>query len=102
VPGESARARRAHPNHTLITAVARAHVWYERLLVEKTTSLRTIAREYGVTDGYVGRILRYAFLAPDLVEAILHGRQPPALTLERLLHDLPNSWAAQREAVNSV
>jgi site-specific DNA recombinase len=87
---------------TLIRAVARARVWYDRLLGEKTTTLRTLACEYRVTDGYVGRILQCAFLAPDLVEAILHGRQPAALTLERLLDDLPISWVAQRETVSSV
>jgi hypothetical protein len=99
VPGESSRDGMAHPNAALIKAVARAHVWYERLLSGEATSLRAIAREHGVMPRYVRRILRCAFLAPDLVEAILQGRQPPELTLDRLCKNLPLDWGAQREAL---
>lgn len=99
VPGESGGARTATPNAVLIKAVARARVWYERLLSGEVTSLRAIAREQGVTPRYVGRLLRCAFLAPDLVEAILQGRQPPELTLDRLCNNLPLDWGAQREAL---
>jgi DNA invertase Pin-like site-specific DNA recombinase len=100
VPGESSGERRARPNVALIKAVARAHVWYERLLSGEATSLRAIAREYGVMPRYVRRILRCAFLAPDLVEAILQGRQPPGLTLDRLCKNMLLDWAAQREALS--
>ena len=102
VPGESGREQRPRPNAALIKAVARAHVWYERLLSGEATSLRAIAREHGVTPRYVGRILRCAFLAPDLVEAILHGRQPPELTLAGLCHSLPLDWAEQRKEIGQV
>jgi DNA invertase Pin-like site-specific DNA recombinase len=97
VSGEAAAERPAQFNAALIKAVARAHVWHERLLSGEATSLRAIAREQGVDKRYVGRIIRCAFLAPDLVEAMLHGRQPAALTLERLLHRLPTDWAEQRQ-----
>ena len=97
VPGDSGEERMARPNVALIKAVARAYTWHERLLAGEATSLRAIAREHGVTPRYVGRILRCAFLAPDLVEAILHGRQPPELTLAGLCHTLPLDWAEQRK-----
>lgn len=99
VPGESGGERSARPNRALIKAVARAHVWYERLLSGETTSLQAIAQEHGVMPRYVRRILRCAFLAPDLVEAILDGRQPPELTLNQLCKNLPMDWGAQREAL---
>ena len=102
VPGESDGERTAKPNAALIKAVARAHVWYERLLSGEATSLRAIAREHGVTPRYVRRILRCAFLAPDLVEAILQGRQPPELTLAGLCHTLPLDWAEQRKEIGQV
>ena len=102
VPGEPTTARAAQPNPTLITAVARAHVWYEQLRSGEATSFRALALEYGVSEGYVGRMLRGAFLSPDLVEAILHGRQPPALTLQRLIRNLPLDWAEQREMIEQV
>lgn len=100
VPGESGGEGRAHPNAALIKAVARAYTWYEQLLSGEATSLQAIAREHGVMPRYVRRILRCAFLAPDLVQAILDGRQPPELTLERLLQALPLDWAAQREVLS--
>ena len=102
VAGEADSERQAHPNAALIKAVARAHVWYEQLLSGEAKSLQAIARAHGLDKRYIGRILRCAFLAPDLVEAILHGRQPPTLTLERLLENLPLDWAAQREALSLI
>jgi hypothetical protein len=99
VPGESGEERRARPNGGLIKAVAYAQVWYERLLSGEATSLRAIAREHGVTPRYVGRLLRCAFLAPEVVEAILQGRQPLQLTLARLWKNLPLDWAEQHEAL---
>ena len=47
------------------------------------------------------RLLRLAFLAPDIVTAILNGRQSPQLTANRLMDDtrLPLDWTAQRELI---
>jgi hypothetical protein len=45
---------------------------------------------------YERRLLRLAFLAPDLQKAILAGRQPPGLTLSQLMtNPIPLSWHAQ-------
>jgi hypothetical protein len=44
------------------------------------------------------RILRLAFLAPDLQKAILEGRQPPGLTLAHLLEcDIPLAWSEHKK-----
>jgi len=45
---------------------------------------------------YVIRSFRFAFLAPDITEAILEGRQPPSLTVERLRDPIPYDWDEQR------
>ena len=55
-----------------------------------------IAEEEGLTGRYVSRLIRLTFLAPDIVEAILGGRQPGDLELQRMLANLPLSWAEQR------
>ncbi|MET0165527.1 MAG: hypothetical protein ABW318_11050 [Vicinamibacterales bacterium] len=68
--------RPARPDESLIKAVARGYSWYERLVSGEVDSLWAIAKELRVTERYVSRILRCAFLAPDIVEAILEGRQP--------------------------
>ena len=46
------------------------------------------------------RILRLAFLAPDLQQAILEGRQPKTLTLAHLIEsDIPLLWSEQRRLI---
>ena len=89
--------RPARRDESLIKAVARAHVWYERLIRGEADSLRAIAKELRVNERYVSRILRCAFLAPDIVEAILEGRQPAQLTVEKLRFGAPLLWAEQRK-----
>lgn len=83
------------PDLPLLKAVARARNWYEKLVSGEVDSPRTIAKRSGLGPRYVARIFQCAFLAPDIVEAILEGRQPPELTLERLRHPLPVSWDEQ-------
>ena len=41
---------------------------------------------------YVGRMLRLTSLAPDIIEAILHGDEPDGLSLEKLRKNLPVRW----------
>jgi len=53
--------------------------------------------EIGPPSPYLRRIVRLAFLAPDLQTMILQGRQPPGLTLEQLTRgDIPFGWSDQR------
>jgi len=49
-----------------------------------------------VNESYVGHHLRLAFLAPDIVEAILDGSQPVDLDMKRLLKGIPLTWEDQR------
>jgi site-specific DNA recombinase len=57
-----------------------------------------IARRFKLNDAHVRRLLRFGYLAPDIVEAIVEGRQPRALTVRRLLQGIPCAWADQRKA----
>jgi site-specific DNA recombinase len=41
--------------------------------------------------------MQLASLAPDITEAILGGRQPPNMTLDTLISDIPADWVEQRE-----
>ena len=51
---------------------------------------------------YVGRLIRLAFLAPDIVESIVEGRQPPSLTAEAVSRhiEMPLEWGSQKTALN--
>jgi hypothetical protein len=57
-----------------------------------------IARRCGLSDPHVRRLLRFAYLAPDVVMAIVDGRQPRALTVKLLLRGIPLAWSDQRAA----
>jgi hypothetical protein len=86
-----------HPRPALIKAVARGHAWYEKVLEGKVADMRSLARETGLTPHYVRNVFACAFLAPDIVEAILEGRQPLALKFEHLYKNIPLSWVEQRQ-----
>jgi site-specific DNA recombinase len=89
----------SEPDLPMLKAICRARDWYEKLTSGEVDSLHTIAKQMGVGKRYVARIFQCAFLAPDIVEAILDGRQPPELTLERLRSPLPIAWAEQRRVL---
>ena len=89
----------AEPDPKLIALLSRAQDWFERLATGKATALETIAKDEKVTSSWVARVIHLAFLAPDIAQAIVDGRQPADLTAERLMRlvPLPTAWAAQRE-----
>jgi hypothetical protein len=97
LPENSAGEIPVHPVQSLIKAVARAHDWYARIVAGELAGCRSIAQATGLDERYVSRIFQCAFLAPDIVESILDGRQSAKLALENLRTHLPIEWAAQRQ-----
>ncbi len=85
--------RRTVPS--LIKAVVRAQEWVRLILAGKHKDHKAIAVAFGLHVCYVRRILRSAFLAPEIVEAIVEGRQGPGANLAALVDDIPLSWAEQ-------
>jgi site-specific DNA recombinase len=84
----------------LLKSVARANSWLLELLKGRSSSLLEISKREGVGKRYVSRIIRLAFLAPSVIEAIACGQQPPEMTSQSLstrAGDFPLSWWAQRE-----
>jgi hypothetical protein len=95
--GEAALPARADP--ALVKALARAFR-YQRLLDEgRYASISEMAAAERIERGYLGSLLRLTLLAPDIVEAILDGRQPAALGLQGLLGAVPADWSGQRQAL---
>lgn len=89
--GHTVFARRSDPaksgphNPALIKAIARSQIWFDMLVDGRATSITEIARQEGVTDRYVGQLLRFTFLAPKIIEGVLEGRRLPAVALKRLV-----------------
>jgi DNA invertase Pin-like site-specific DNA recombinase len=91
----------AEPDHALIKLIADARDWMRRLLDGKVASIRALARELDLDHRHVTRALPLAFLATDIVAAILDGRQPVHLTARKLerMDALPIRWDDQRAAL---
>jgi hypothetical protein len=83
-------------DQALILAIARAKVWMRDLRAQKYADTKKIARRFHLSDAHVRRVLRFGYLAPDIVEAIIEGRQPRSLTVKRLLRGIPCAWTDQR------
>ena len=93
-------ARKPAPDNELIRAVARARLWHDQLVTGEARSIREICKRESLDERHLRRTLRLACLAPDIIEAIVAGRQPPELTARRLRDlDLPLRWDAQRVAL---
>lgn len=87
------------PDPALVGTIARAYVWAEKLKNGNADSIRDIAREEGVTESYVTRILRLAFLTPEITEAIVKGHQFDDLDVNNLLKlCIPLIWRGSRAA----
>ncbi len=83
----------------MVKALARAFR-YQRMLDEgRYASISEMAAAERIERGYLGTILRFTLLAPDIVEAILDGRQPAELGLPTLMEPFPPEWDAQRTAL---
>jgi hypothetical protein len=94
--GVAAPARKPSRDDTLIKALVRAHRWRQRIESGQAKSITDVAEQEGVTDAYVCRLLPLTCLAPDIVEAVLDGRQPRGLRLAEVLRNGPLAWDEQR------
>ena len=74
---------------TLIKALVKSHRWRRKIESGQARSITNLAEQEGVTDAYVCRLLPLTCLAPDLVEAILDGRQLRGPRLAEMLGNGP-------------
>jgi hypothetical protein len=100
VNGDRGKAQKADP--ALLKAIARAHRWFDDLVTGRVASMAEIGKREGLPKNYVSWLIRLAFLAPEIVEAIIQGNHPPDLTAQTLITrrvDLPLQWQAQKTAL---
>ena len=81
----------------MVKAIARAFRWRDMLESGEYATIAEIAAAEKINESYVGRVLRLTLLAPDIVEAILDGRQPAEMTLAVLMRPFAVVWTVQRE-----
>ena len=88
-------APRPRVDNAMVKALARAFQWRKILDTGEHATIEDLAKARGVNATYVSRVLRLTLLAPDIVEAILDGRQPAELQLDELLNGFPLDWEGQ-------
>ena len=83
----------------VLRAVARAWGWRRKLETGAMTTLQDIAAAEKISDRFVGRMMRLAYLSPNVLERLVTQREPAALSLNDLVTvaDLP--WLEQAEVV---
>ena len=82
-------------DETLIKALVKAHRWRWWIESGQAKSITDLAEQEGIADTYVLRLLQLTCLAPDIVAAILDGRQTKGLRLADLLRGVPLRWEEQ-------
>jgi hypothetical protein len=90
--GATAIPDRPRVDNAMIKALARAFRWRKLLEGGVYGTIDEIAVAEKINPSYVSRVLRMTLLAPDIVEAILYGRQPAEMTLAALMKPFPVSW----------
>jgi hypothetical protein len=93
--GATAPANHPRPDSALIKALARAFRWKRMLESGEFATIADLAKREGIAPSYMTRVLRLTLLAPEIVEAILDGKQGPAVTLAALLEPFPAEWLMQ-------
>lgn len=91
---------RRRVDNAMVKALARAFRWRKLMETEAYGTVEEIAGAEKINASYVSRVLRLTLLAPDIVEAVLDGRQPPEMTLAVLMKPFPVAWEEQAEAVS--
>jgi hypothetical protein len=102
LPGLAQQKHRSRCDPALIKAIGRGRAWFDELATGRARSLQELAKRAGTSRRYIRRLVGLAFLSPQLVEAILQGRQSVELTATRLTElDLPLDWTEQHKLLAS-
>ena len=100
-PGTTPWLAAPRVDSALVKAVVRAHRWREMIECGEYASSAELAKAQKINDSYLSRILRLTLIAPDIIEAILSGRQSSTLQLDDLLKPLPAAWERQRSELRA-
>jgi hypothetical protein len=101
--GAANKPSRTKADTGLLKLIARAHELQE-IFTRGGRPISEMAEEAGVSSSYFTRMLRLSFLAPDITQAILHGRQPADLNAHKLMADTraPIDWHEQRAGLGFI
>lgn len=83
----------------VLKAIAKAWIWRRKLETGAAATIKDLAQAEGISDRYVGRMLRLAYLAPATLEKLLIARVAPAISIKDFSAAAELPWADQKTAV---
>jgi hypothetical protein len=95
--GQRVESRGQQPH--VLRAVARAWNWRQQLESGTATTIQDIAAAEKVSDRFISRMLRLAYLSPEVLEQLLIRRVPPAVTLNDMAAVAERPWVEHLEVV---
>ena len=95
------RNGRSQDPHVL-RAIARAWSWRRQLETGTASTIQDIAAAEKVSDRFVSRMMRLAYLSPEVLEHLVIRRMPPSLSLNDLVAVADRPWTEQMAAVFGV
>ena len=93
----------SHPESTkaIQGALRKALLWNQALLDGKASTLTELAEKENVAQRYICDLIKLAYLAPDIMEAIIEGKIPIGLTLDKLKKGFSQDWRKQHAIVTA-
>ena len=82
-----------------LKAIAKAWSWRRKLETGEAATIQDIADAEGISDRYVGRMLRLSYLAPAVLDKLLIGRVPPSVSIKDLAQAAELPWIEQVAAM---
>jgi hypothetical protein len=92
-PGTHFQSRSQDPH--ILRALGRAWAWRRRLETGEAATIHDIAEAEKVTDRFVSRMVRLAYLSPDVLERLVITRDPPSVSVNQLIEATYVPWAEQ-------
>ena len=102
VQGDKVLAGSDTPDQALIKLLLKARRWWS-ILAKGDTNIGALSKAEGVTASYVTRVIRLAFLSPEVIEAALDGKLKPSVSGSTLVNmgSVPALWDEQRKQLIS-
>ena len=79
----------------VLRAIARAWKWRRQLEEGEASTLQDIAVKEGVSERFIGRMIRQAYLAPEVLEALVVKRRPSAISINEMVEVAKLPWGEQ-------
>lgn len=83
----------------ILRAIGRAWAWRRRLEASEFCTLQDLASAVGVTDRFIGRQIRLAYLSPEVLKRLIYNREPSLITIVELAQCVDLPWHQQTAVV---